>query len=152
MIEKRKESRLTPLDSNYASCKSTHAELIVYPDFNVALFTQQLGISPTYAQNKGDLIKNTRGITRKSESTYWCLSSEDKVLSRDIRHHLKWLLDQLYEKKFALAQLQRKKGVKMTVNCNWYSSGAGGPTLWPEQMALLAELNLECTFDIYCAD
>ena len=38
----------------------------------------------------------------------------------------------------------------MTVNCIWYSrSGHGGPTLWPEDMADLARLNLECTFDVY---
>ncbi|WP_276207925.1 hypothetical protein [Vibrio neptunius] len=40
----------------------------------------------------------------------------------------------------------------MTVNCNWWSSGSAGPTLWPEQMSILAKLNLECAFDIYCSE
>jgi hypothetical protein len=38
----------------------------------------------------------------------------------------------------------------MRVNCVWWSAaGHGGPTLWPEQMAALAALNLECSFDVY---
>lgn len=37
----------------------------------------------------------------------------------------------------------------MSVDCIWWSaSGGGGPTLWPEQMACMAALNLECSFDI----
>jgi len=49
--------------------------------------------------------------------------------------------------------LQNIPGVRMSVNCVWYSrSGHGGPTLWPEQMRVLADLNLECSFDIYFQD
>jgi hypothetical protein len=40
-------------------------------------------------------------------------------------------------------------GTGMTVQRIWWSAtGQGGPTLWPEQMRLLAELNLECSFDV----
>jgi hypothetical protein len=36
----------------------------------------------------------------------------------------------------------------MNVNCVWWSRyGDGGPTLWPEQMLRLAQLNLECSFE-----
>jgi len=152
MIEKLQSSRCTPLDANYGSCESTYVELLVYLDCDVAAVTELLGITPSFAQTEGDLSENSRGVTRKARSTYWCLSSEGKVLSKDVRHHLKWLLDQLSDKELALAQLQRRQGVAMTVNCNWWSSGSGGPTLWPEQMAMLAKLNLECTFDIYCSE
>lgn len=149
MIEK---SRRTPLDANYGSCESTYVELLVYLDRDVASVTKQLDINPSFAQNEGDLSENSRGVTKKAKSTYWSLSSEGKVMSKDVRHHLKWLLDQLIDKELALARLQQQEGVMMTVNCNWWSSGSGGPTLWPEQMAVLAKLNLECTFDIYCAE
>lgn len=41
----------------------------------------------------------------------------------------------------------------MTVSCVWWSAlGHGGPVLWPEQMKALADLNRECSFDIYFAD
>ena len=42
--------------------------------------------------------------------------------------------------------------VRMEVWCRWDSaSGHGGPTLEPEQMRLMGELNLQCGFDIYFA-
>ena len=38
----------------------------------------------------------------------------------------------------------------MEVWCRWDSAvGHGGPTLEPEQMRLMGELNLQCGFDIY---
>ena len=45
--------------------------------------------------------------------------------------------------------LQEMEGVRMGVDCIWWSAyGDGGPTLWPEQMHLLADLNLECSFSV----
>jgi hypothetical protein len=151
MTEKLHTSRRTPLDANYEACESTYVELLIYSDGESSLITESLGIKPSYAQNKGELIENSRGITRKAKMTYWSLSSEGRVLSKDVRHHLIWLLDQLHGKEFVLARLQQQ-AISMTVNCNWWSSGSGGPTLWPEQMSALAKFNLECTFDIYCSD
>lgn len=147
-------SRHTPIDASYASCESTFVELLVYleSDLEASLVTEYIGIQPSYFQNKGQKVENSRGIKRTTKSTYWCLSSEKKVVSKDVRHHLKWLTDQLAEKSFALAKLQRQRGVTMTVNCNWWSLGSGGPTLWPEQMKALADLNLECSFNIYLFD
>jgi hypothetical protein len=41
------------------------------------------------------------------------------------------------------------QGVRMHVNCSWWSeSDLGCFTLWPEQMAGLAALNLECSFNL----
>lgn len=129
MTEKLYASRRTPLDASYGTCESTYVELLVYLDDESSLVTESLGIKPSYSQNKGELIENSRRTTRKAKATYWSLSSESKVLSKDVRHHLKWLLDQLGDKSFALEKLQRQQGVSMTVNCNWWSSGSGGPTL-----------------------
>ena len=145
-------SRRTPVDQCYPSCESTFVELLIYLDGSTALVTELLDIAPSYSQDKGQLIVNSRGNERTAKNTYWCLSSENKVVSKDIRHHLTWLLNQLTDKEFMLSNLQRQPGVSMTVNCNWWSTGSGGPTIWPEQMSQLARLNLECTFDIYCSD
>jgi len=72
------------------------------------------------------------------------------VISLDIRRHIDWLLGKISPLAEGLAALQAITGVTMTVQCAWYSrSGHGGPTLWPEQMRALADLNLECGFDIY---
>jgi hypothetical protein len=154
MTDKLVFSRRTPIDANYPSCESTFVELLVYlEEGDVAFVTDLLGLEPSNYQNKGDSIENSRGFYRVARSSYWCISSEGKVSSKDLRHHLKWLLDSLKTKELALARLQKSFGVTITVNCNWWSSsGFGGPTLWPEQMELLAKLNLECTFDIYFSD
>lgn len=152
MTRKLIDSRRTPIDVNYQSCDSTYVELLIYPNSSADSVTQELGILPSSSQDKGAKIVNSRGDKREAKTTFWSLSSEGKVLSKDVRHHLKWLLGQLTEKELALARLQKQEGLSMSVNCIWWSSGSGGPTLWPEQMSLLAKLNLECSFDIYFSD
>jgi hypothetical protein len=78
----------------------------------------------------------------------WALSSEPHVKSKDVRAHLDWLLAQLSNSHQGLLDLQQGE-VVMGVNCPWWSLGGhGGPTLWPEQMRRLADLNLECSFDV----
>lgn len=80
----------------------------------------------------------------------WFLSSEDYVKSLDVRRHLDWLLMRLTPKREELLSIQHEPGMRMAVICVWHSrSGTGGPVLWPEQMSQLADLNLECGFDIY---
>jgi hypothetical protein len=71
------------------------------------------------------------------------LSSEGAVASLDMRDHLDWFLTTLLLRKDQLLALQAQDGVVATGRCIWWSRGQGGPTLWPEQMARLAELNLE---------
>lgn len=146
-------SRLTALDSEYPSCSETYAELRIYPSSHSAEdITELLGIPPTASQNANSLIKNSRGRTRKTPRTGWFLSSEGKVNSKDLREHLNWILQKLSGSGSALMSLQ-KDNARMTVSCTWWSaSGHGGPVLWPEQMRALADLNLECSFDVYFLD
>lgn len=146
------ESHRTAIDKAYPSCESVHVELLIYLDGQASLVTDALELVPSYSQDEGQLIVNSRGHKRLANNTFWCLSSENTVSSKDVRHHLSWLISVLAPKKSALLNLQRQPGLTMTVNCTWWSKGSGGPTLWPEQMGQLAKLNLECTFDIYCSD
>jgi hypothetical protein len=155
MANQRVASRLTPPDATYPSCETTYVKLLVYLDQgDFASVTNTLGIDPTQSQNRGETFVNSLGRHRTAKTTYWCISSEGKVASKDVRHHLDWLLELLDPRELALARLQRMPGVKMAVTCVWWSADSGdirsgGPTLWPEQMARLARLNLECGFDIY---
>jgi hypothetical protein len=111
--------------------------------------TSHLGIEPTKSQKKGEVKRSSRGFERTIKKGGWFLSSEDHVDSKDIRRHLDWLLARLLPVKDQLLSLQATEGIIMSVNCIWWSAFAeGGPTLWPEQMRLLADLNLECGFDI----
>ena len=144
------ESRLTWIDHNYGTCDRTCAKLLIYPSLlKHEDVTALLAIQPTEAQNKGDEIPTVRRTIRVAKVTFWSISSEAYVSSKDVRAHLDWLLDRLANSHDALRDLQQHHEVKMSVCCVWWSRGGhGGPTLWPEQMRQLAELNLECSFEV----
>lgn len=144
-------SRLTPCDCRYSSCEETRAQLRVYSDSRLSdEITGLLGIEPTEKHNKGDRFTNSIGRTRQAPSTGWFLSSRDRVTSNDLRDHLDWLLTELMGARAAVLALQEDEKTQMEITCYWRSaSGLGGPTLWPEQMRSMADLNLECGFDYY---
>jgi len=143
-------SRLTPINDAYETCERTQATLwIGVEDLNPSFVTSRLGLEPSETQTKGEIKRNSRGTSRTVQKGAWFLSSEGHVDSRDIRRHLDWLLARLVPVKTRIRELQEMEGIVMSVNCIWWSvGGTGGPTLWPEQMYLMAELNLECGFDI----
>lgn len=145
------ESRRTPYDELYPTCERADAALRIYTgDLDPQEVTKRLAIKPDSVQTKGEVRGNSIGRTRIVQINGWFLSSEGKVLSKDLRHHLDWLLGIVYPGREALLGLQRTRGVRMDVNCVWWSAhGHGGPTLWPEQMHLLSDLGLECSFDVY---
>lgn len=147
-------SRRTPLNEDYGSCSFTKSDLYIFPgDLSPHLVTSELGLQPTDVNVRGMEITTKLGGKRIVRNNGWFLSSEGMVHSLDVRHHIDWLLRLLSDKKDELLALQLVPGLKMSVNCIWYSrSGMGGPTLWPEQMLALAELNLECSFDVYFFD
>lgn len=144
-------SRFTPINDQYPTCVETRAVLRIYPgELSPLDITRRLGIIPTKQNIVGDERVTRSGARRAISVNGWFLSSEQHVRSLDLRRHLIWLLDLLQSKERELLSLQSIAGLQMVVNCTWYSrSGHGGPTLWPEQMRGLADLNLECSFDIY---
>jgi hypothetical protein len=138
---------MIPIDDTYETCVRAVAMLRVYrvdPDE----VTCRLGLTPTYSGRKGEVKMNDSGRTRTMPQDVWLLSSEGAVQSKDIRRHLDWLLAKLLPVKDALLELQGVPGVAMNVECIWWSTGDGGPVLWPEQMRGLSELNLECGFEL----
>ena len=139
------------MDPNYPSCEETRAKLLIYIEGReLEEVTNLLKLRPSYSQFKGQKTKNSLGRIRTAPCSFWELSSENKVGSKDLRHHLDWLLGKVYNKEFALKTIQKWKGTKMVISCVWWSAaGHGGPALWPKQMAAMAKLNLECDFDIY---
>jgi hypothetical protein len=143
-------SRQTPVNDAYPTCKRTVAELRIYGGaLDPHAIAAHLGVQPSGTQMKGEVRAGFRGREVTARIGGWFLSSEEWVSSKDLRRHLDWLLDRLMPAKPALLALQQEEGIAMGVNCIWWSAfGEGGPTLWPEQMRLLAELNLECSFDV----
>ncbi len=143
-------SRLTPINDAYETCERTLAKLRIYGHrLDPGSITTLLGIEATNSQSKGEIKKNSRGVGREAKIGGWFLSSEGHVQSKDVRRHLDWLLARLFPVKDKLRAIQEAEDVVMAVTCVWWSAaGDGGPTLWPEQMSLLAELNLECGFEV----
>lgn len=143
-------ARMTPVDREYATCERTIAELRIYPSLlTVDEVSGILGVSPSEGKNAGDLVTGARDRVREVKRTYWCLSSEEHVDSKDLREHLNWLLDQLPSSEDSFIHLAKDDGLRMSICCIWWScNGQGGPTLWPEQMVRISSLGLECTFDI----
>lgn len=150
-IERRVLSRLTQRNVAYPSCEETYTKFFIYTeDTSPELISEQLDLEPTEFQVKGEKIINSRGRERIAGTSYWLLSSEGLVPSRDLRDHLDWVLNSIEGRSEALAAIQEMEGIRMVVSCVWVSrSGHGGPAVWPEQMAALAKLNLELSFDVY---
>jgi hypothetical protein len=144
-------ARQTPYNEKYVTCARTTATLRIYSDeLDPREIEKYLQIPATQINRKGEARTSPRGRTRILPKNAWFLSSEGQVASKDLRHHLDWLLAKLEGAEVRLGELQAMPEVRMSVNCVWWSAyGHGGPTLWPEQMRRLAELDLECTFDIY---
>lgn len=137
-------SRSTPYADDYQTCEETTAALWIYPGaLDPHCISELLAIEPTTCKVMGQL--QGRAVLPVSS---WSISSEGIVLSKDLRRHLDWLLDTIEPKRSELLGLQENDGLVMRVQCRWWSAfGGGGPTLWPEQMSRLADLNLETFFE-----
>jgi hypothetical protein len=147
----KKNSRPTPYSDKYPSCERTCSKLIIYPgEITPSLMKKYLKIEPSWVSTKGELRTSSHDRIRTSKFNVWGLTSENKIDSLDLRRHLDWLLDKIEPCAQEIKALQDHESVQMVVVCIWWSKyGNGGPVLWPEQMLRLANLNLECSFDIY---
>ena len=98
------DSRITAYDEGYVTCSETYAKLMFYTDeqISVSEVTSYLGVQPTYVQSLGDKIINSLGRERTAKSSLWVLSSENFIISKDLRHHIDWIIKcfQNKEKKF----------------------------------------------------
>jgi len=124
---------------DYGTCERTFATLRIYPPAQVELelVSALLGSVPT---SKNEKKPGLRG---------WFLSTEGEVSSRGVRRHIDWILERVQPYASGLQRLQ-EMGSATDVFCYWLSrSGHGGPTLSPQQTAVLSQLQLDCVFDVY---
>jgi Domain of unknown function (DUF4279) len=138
-------SRFTAVNDAEAACERTCAKLLIYsPTLTPTEITELLGgLQPT-----SQVFSREPSGEYPGRANGWFLSSEGAVASKDLRTHLDWLLKVLSPLVSLLSELQRRTGTRMYVHCPWWGRfDSGGPSLWPEQMRSLADLNLECTID-----
>ena len=101
------------------------------------------------SRSKGKLLLEIMAGCLRHQLGGWFLTTEDMVVSKDLRRHVDWILERLTGKDELLKNLQAE-GNWMDIFCLWLSTeGHGGPTLSPSIMRRLAELELEIGFDLY---
>src|SRR5262245_637305 len=94
----------TAYNENYETCARTYASLrIIHRDLDPAEVTQLLGITPTESFRTGD--PHPPKPDRVWEHGGWFLTSCDVITSRDLRHHLDWLLQRVGTMREAFALL-----------------------------------------------
>ena len=135
---------------NFETCERTLAELRIYSNLvKPTEISQRLRLEPSSSAEIGKVLVASRtGRSRMGQTNSWVLSSDGKVVSRDARRHLDWLLDQIEPVKAELLALQSTNNVLMYVTCIWWSAfGHGGPMFWPDELSRLSALNLELEID-----
>lgn len=137
-----------PYNEDYPTCEYTHAWLRVMDEsLDPNEITEMLSVEPSYVQFKGDLPKpDSKHPLKKSG---WFLSTEDILSSKDSRHHLDWILEKVAGKQKEFSTLH-KRGYLIDLCVRWDSKlGHGGPTLTPDEMKIVSELEIELWFDVY---
>jgi hypothetical protein len=142
------EPYFTPIDDQNKNVDRTCAQLCIYSgSIHPDSVTKLLGITPTRVVAVGEPGRtNSLGLSPVGKLNGWFLSSENYINSKDLRHHVDWLINQLQKSRADLLSLQGHVGVSMYVSCPfWTCSDGGSATLWPQQLLGLAQLNLEVT-------
>lgn len=132
-------------DHKYRSCTRTYSTLRIYPKAgHPNEITKRLGIKPSSTSVAGE-----RKILGKPCVNGWFLCTRGKIKSKDSRRHIDWILDKIepvIEEILAL----KKEGAFFDIMCFWGSAtGNGGPTISPEQMRRLVNLDLDVWWDVY---
>ena len=137
---------------NYDTCELCYAEFVVIGDvfLNSHMDTT---LFHTLSERKIDEIISFDCDSTGAERKYsYFLSSKDLVDSRDIRHHINWLLRNIARERKLILQMQNESGLEMFVRCIWWSKyGDGGPVLSNRQIRQLATLRLPCVFQFYAS-
>jgi hypothetical protein len=133
------------MNDDYPSCERTKAVFRIHCRTNTpASISTLLNIEPSDTVEVGVAKTLPSGkIGAIGAVNLWMLDSENHVESKDLRRHLDWLLNEIKPAASRIGEL-REAGVVMDIWCVWWSStGDGGPTIWPDQMRQIAELDLE---------
>lgn len=119
-------------------------------DFDPKTVSERLGVEPTTARARGQLMSQRTG--RVAPDSVWSVDSGSSVEADTIEPHLEWLLE-LIEPRSAALEAIVSDGTFAYADCFWSSPGlSGGPWITPQSMARLAALNLPLIISFYGAD
>lgn len=148
-------SRITDMNSEYGTCAICYASIVIYlGTLTSRTVTKLFEVQPTYVVSKDIMTNSGATIFCQSSQQCWVLSSKNKINSKDLRDHVNWILKKIEPRAIiAFHYLQQREDVKMKMHCTWFSREeswmGGGPVLWPEQLEIIADLNLELAFNVF---
>jgi hypothetical protein len=116
--------------------------------------TQAIGILPDHSGLRGDeKINNVGHIIGNHSEGFWILSTENKVQSKDINDHFRYLLSQLLPHREAI--LRSAEGGETYFDILWQSTylyAGTGPVIESDCLQGVAQLEAGMGFDIYQID
>ena len=136
---------------NYQTCELCYAELVLHENNFLDHEIYDL-LLPIIVRKKGEKVDVGFGFLTIIQELEYIISSRNCIDSRDIRHHVNWILKQLITRKERIIDLQKNPQTHMFLRCIWWSRyGDGGPVFSPRQIRELASLNMPCIFQFYAA-
>lgn len=140
--------RSAPYDPSYPTCQATYASLCLYSsDEDPEFLDSLLGATGTTRVRTGER-RHPRAVP--SRFNQWTLSSESAVESKDLRHHIDWVLGSVDPE--GLQQATRGSW-EATLTCFWLSAqGHGGPQVNADQCARLGGLGVPLILDVHLGD
>jgi hypothetical protein len=116
--------------------------------------TQKIGIQPDYSGLRGDDKTNNLGRRIGTHSQgFWILSTENRVQSKDINDHVRYLLTQLLPHREEILKLA--EGGETYFDILWQSTylyAGTGPEIERDCLQGVVQLEAGMGFDIYQID
>lgn len=113
-----------------------------------AIITRAMGLEPTWAWIKGDVIANSR--RGRQTHSRWVLQST-RPLAEPIEAHVENLLPRLESRREAVVDVRTRFKARLVVAAYWYAANQGF-RLTADVLQRIAALGLEVDFDVYCLD
>lgn len=136
--------------------------LILTGNLHPNIITETLNIVPTIKRVKGEYIDIAKDRKKEIKKSLWFLISDSDVKSKNIIHHITWLINKFHGmqkipfylgtqlNKLSIASSSVPNKISIGIACSWYPMyDHGGPILSPKIMASLAQLNVNFSLDIY---
>ncbi|HIA52732.1 MAG TPA: DUF4279 domain-containing protein [Candidatus Melainabacteria bacterium] len=125
---------------------------VVCSDLSIEEISETLELTPTEIVRKGDVLCEYKSKPFRSDTNLWRFSSEGKVRSNNLYNHTEWMVNQLFGKTPSFNRL-KSKDAHLDLRLHIYSSeDTAFGFLTIETIKLLAQLDIEFSFDVSFVD